>query len=135
MSNSPKVLLVDDEERFRTNLKNMLSHQGLRVAAVASGLEALAELERQPYDVVLLDIRMPGMDGVETLGEIKKIRPDTEVIILTGHASMDAALEIIKRGAYDYLLKPCPLEELMLKIDGAWERKLERAKKTLGGGE
>jgi CheY-like chemotaxis protein len=104
MTEMPRVLLVDDEERFRVTLKKMLASQGLAVAAVGSGPEALAELQSQPYDVVLLDIRMPGMDGLETLTEIKKLRPDTEVIMLTGHASMDAALEISKRGGYDYLL-------------------------------
>ena len=134
MTEMPRVLLVDDEERFRVTLKKMLASQGLAVAAVGSGPEALAELQSQPYDVVLLDIRMPGMDGLETLTEIKKLRPDTEVIMLTGHASMDAALEISKRGGYDYLLKPCPLEEILLKIDTAFERKVERGKKKLVGG-
>jgi DNA-binding NtrC family response regulator len=130
MPEKPKILVVDDEERYRTTLRKMLTAQGLEVVSLGSGPEALDELKNQPYDVVVLDIRMPGMDGVEVLAEIKKIRPETEVIILTGHASVDAALEIIKRGGYDYLLKPCPVEDLMLKIDAAYEKKVEREKRT-----
>jgi DNA-binding NtrC family response regulator len=133
MSDPPKILLVDDEERFRTTLRKMLTAQGLAVTAAGSGPEALEELRNHAYDVILLDIRMPGMDGLETLTQIKKLRPDTEVIMLTGHASVDLALEINKRGGYDYLLKPCPLEEILLKIDAAFERKLTRQKRTLGG--
>jgi DNA-binding NtrC family response regulator len=124
----PRILVVDDEERFRTTLARMLSLHGLPVLALGSGREALAALAAEAYDVVILDLRMPDLDGLRTLGEIKKLRPDTEVIILTGHASLDAAMEIIKLGGYDYLLKPCPVEDLMLKIDSAWERKKERAK-------
>ena len=125
---APRILLVDDEERFRVTLGKMLAAQGLEVHYLASGAAALKEINRQAYDVVLLDIRMPEMDGIETLAAIKKDHPDVEVIILTGHASMEAALEIIKLGGYDYLLKPCPLEELLLKIDAAYEKKLEREK-------
>jgi DNA-binding NtrC family response regulator len=124
----PRVLLVDDEERFRVTLSKMLKAQDLEVASLGSGAAALKELQQHPYDVVLLDIRMPEMDGIATLTEIKREHPDVEVIILTGHASMDAALEIIKLGGYDYLLKPCPLEELLLKIDAAYEKKQEKEK-------
>jgi len=125
----PRILLVDDEERFRTNLQRMLRAQGLTVSARGSGAEALEELKWQPFDVMVLDIRMPGMDGLTTLAEIKKIDPEVEVIILSGHASMDAAIEINKLGGYDYLMKPCPLEELLLKIEAAYEKKLEREKR------
>jgi CheY-like chemotaxis protein len=122
----PRILLVDDEERFRTNLEKMLGAQGLAVRAQGSGAAALEELKRHPYDVIVLDVRMPGMDGLATLAEIKKINPGVEVIIFSGHASMDAAMEIIKLGGYDYLMKPCPLEELLLKIEAAYEKKVER---------
>lgn len=121
---------MDDEERFRTNLHKMLAAQGFTVTAMASGAEALDELKLHPYDVVVLDIRMPGMDGLTALGEIKKIAPFVEVIILSGHASMDAAMEINRLGGYDYLMKPCPLEELLLKIDAAYEKKMERESRT-----
>jgi DNA-binding NtrC family response regulator len=124
----PRILLVDDEERFRTNLQKMLDAQGLTVRAASSGAEALEELKLAPYDVIVLDIRMPGMDGLDTLKEIKQINPEVEVIILSGHASMDAAMAINRLGGYDYLMKPCPLEELLLKIEAAYEKKVERAK-------
>ena len=128
MPDKPRVLIVDDEERFRTTLGKMLKTQGLEVTTRGSGLEALAELQAAPYDVILLDLRMPGMDGMATLSEIKKIDPNLEVIILTGHASVDAAMEIMRLGGYDYLLKPCPLEDLLLKLDNAFEKKVEREK-------
>lgn len=127
----PRILLVDDEERFRNNLQKLLGSQGLAVTARDSGLAALEELKLQSYDVVVLDIRMPGMDGLTTLAEIKKITPGVEVIILSGHASMDAAMEISRLGGYDYLMKPCPLEDLLLKIDAAYERKVERETRRL----
>ena len=126
----PRILLVDDEERFRTNLQKMLGAQGLGVKAAGSGAEALEELKRSPYDVIVLDIRMPGMDGLSTLKEIKRINPEVEVIILSGHASMDAAIEINRLGGYDYLMKPCPLEELLLKIEAAYDKKMDREKST-----
>lgn len=130
MNLKPKILLVDDEERFRTTLQKMLAAQGLEVAAAASGREALELLQGEPFDVALVDIRMPGMDGLETLAEMKKSVPGMEVIMLTGHASISAAMEINRLGGYDYLLKPCPLEELLLKIEAAYEKKLEREKRA-----
>jgi DNA-binding NtrC family response regulator len=129
MSSAPRLLLVDDEERFRTTLSKLLGVRGIPVAAVGSGEEALEELRSKPYDVILLDVRMPGMNGIEVLAEIKKINPALEVIILTGHASVDAAVDIMKLGGYDYLLKPCSVDELMDKIEGAHERKLAREKR------
>ncbi len=127
---APRILLVDDEDRFRTNLAKMLAARGLEVADAAGGPEALELLRQAPYDVALVDIRMPGMDGLETLKRIKEIDPALEVIMLTGHASVDAAMEINRLGGFDYLLKPCPLEDLLLKIDAAYEKKVEREKRT-----
>jgi DNA-binding NtrC family response regulator len=124
----PRILLVDDEERFRANLEKMLGAQGLAVRGAGSGAEALEELKLNPFDVIVLDIRMPGMDGLATLKEIKIINPEAEVIILSGHASMDAAMEINRLGGYDYLMKPCPLEDLLLKIEAAYEKKVDREK-------
>ncbi len=139
MSAIPNILLVDDEERFRTTMSKMLTAEGLQVAAVGSGAEALEQLKSRPFDVVVLDVRMPGMSGIEALAEIKKINPQVEVIILTGHASVDTAVEIMKLGGFDYLLKPCSIDDLMLKIDAAYERKTAREerlrkKEENGGG-
>jgi DNA-binding NtrC family response regulator len=129
----PKILLVDDEERFRANLGRMLTAEGFEVTTRDSGQGALDELAHQPYDVILLDMRMPAMSGLETLAAIKEAHPDTEVIMLTGHASVDAAAEIIRLGGAEYLLKPCPLEEVIAKIETAYERKLARQEKLQPG--
>lgn len=121
-----KILLVDDEDRFRTTMRKMLSGHGLDVTDINNGPAALEALTAHPYDVVVLDLRMPGMDGVQTLKAMKALHPDLEVIILTGHASMDDAMEIMQLGGTEYLLKPCSIEELMDKIEMAVERQRTR---------
>jgi DNA-binding NtrC family response regulator len=126
---NPKVLLVDDEERFRTTLSKMLKAHGLEVTDLGSGLEALEELKRNSYDVVVLDVRMPEMDGIAVLAEMKKLDPLLEVIMLTGHANMEAATKIMWLGAYEFLLKPCAVEDLIDKIEFAFERKTTREAK------
>lgn len=118
-----KVLLVDDEERFRTTTARLLGVRGFHVGTAANGAEALEELERNPYDVVVLDVRMPGMSGIEALAEIKRRQPGVEVLILTGHASVDTAVEIMRLGGADYLLKPCSMDELVDKIEATLERR------------
>jgi DNA-binding NtrC family response regulator len=129
MQGRPKVLIVDDEERFRNTLSRLLGMHHIESKAVGSAMDALSELGAASYDVVLLDVRMPGMSGVEALAEIKKINRNVEVIILTGHASVDVAVEIMRLGGYEYLLKPCDMDELMAKIDSAYEHKLDREKR------
>ncbi len=129
MSSKPKVLIVDDEERFRTTLRKLLAVREIDATDVGSAQEAFAALQENAYDVILLDVKMPGIDGIEALGKIKKQYPEVEVIILTGHASVDAAVEIMKLGGYEYLLKPCPIDELTGKIESAWERKQARDKR------
>jgi len=126
MTGKPKVLIVDDEERFRITLRKLLGVQGVEANTAGSAREALEELNNRPYDVVLLDVRMPEMSGIEALAEIKKTHRDLEVIILTGHASVDIAVEIMRLGGYEYLLKPCAMDELVAKIESAYERKVAR---------
>jgi DNA-binding NtrC family response regulator len=133
MSARPRVLIVDDEERFRTTLRKLLTVREMEVTDVGSAGDAFSEMEKNSYDVILLDVKMPEMNGIEALGKIKKEYPDVEVIILTGHASVDAAVEIMKLGGYEYLLKPCPVDELAGKIESAWERKIARAKRKNEG--
>ena len=133
MTGKPKVLIVDDEERFRKTLKKLLTVKGLDAGEVGSAAEALEELRQNSCDVVLLDVKMPEMNGIEALAEIKKIDSDVEVIMLTGHASVDIAVDIMRLGGYEYLLKPCPIDELTAKIESAWERRtarLERKRKA-----
>ena len=118
-----KILLVDDEIIFTENMAKLLTNRGYIVTAVNNGESAIRALEEKDYDVVVLDLKMPGMDGITTLKEIKKLGLFTETLILTGHGSVDTALEAIKIGAYDYLDKPCEIDELVEKIEGAWQQK------------
>ena len=118
-----RVLLVDDETIFTKNMAKLLKFRGYEVAAVNSGDAANRELEQNHFDVIVLDLKMPGMDGIATLKEIIKLGLFTETLILTGHGSIDTALEAMKLGAYDYLTKPCEIDELVAKIEAAWEKK------------
>ncbi len=126
-----KILLVDDETVFTTNMSRLLISRGYRVTAVNSGDAAIRELEKDDFDVVVLDLKMPGMDGITTLREIKKLDLFTETLILTGHGSIDTALEAVKLGAYDYLTKPCEIDDLVEKIEGAWQKKDEVVKEEM----
>jgi len=136
-----KVLLVDDEVDFLEALVKRLRKRGLNVTAIGSGAEALALIEREPVDVVVLDVRMPGMDGLEVLRAIKKINPGIEVIMLTGHANVEVAIEGMELGAFDYLMKPMDIDELLYKLQDAYrkkqiqEKKIEGARKMAERGE
>ena len=119
-----RVLIVDDEEDFLETLVNRLNKRNIDTTGVPSGEEALDVMKKKLFDVVILDIKMPGgMDGIETLREIKKIQPLAEVLLLTGHASVETSIEGMKLGAFDYLLKPMKLEDLMEKLAEAFEKK------------
>ena len=126
-----RLLLVDDEADFRNVTARVLKRRGFEIVEAESGERAIEELEQVTPDVVVLDLKMPGMDGITTLREIKKLGLFTETLILTGHGSIDTALEAIKLGAYDYLTKPCEIEELVTKIEGAWEKKDGAEKKDI----
>jgi DNA-binding NtrC family response regulator len=117
------VLLVDDEVEFLETLVKRLKKRNLTVAGVNSGEKALEVLAQTPVDVVVLDVKMPGMDGVTTLKEIKKRWPLVEVIMLTGHASMEVAIEGMEMGAFDYLMKPMDIDELLYKLQDAYKKK------------
>jgi len=120
------VLLVDDERDFVEMLSLRLNEAGERVSPAYSGKECLETLEKKNIDVVILDIKMPGMDGIETLREIKRRFPLVEVIMLTGHGTTETAVQGMKLGAYDYLLKPAEFEDLTSKLEGARKRKDEQ---------
>ena len=119
-----RVLVVDDEKDFVEATVKRLGKRGIDAEGVFSGEQALELMKKKRFDVVLLDIKMPGgMDGIETLREMKKIAPLTEVILLTGHASVESSIEGLKLGAFDYLLKPMKLEDLITKLAEAFEKK------------
>jgi len=120
---SERILVVDDEASVRGAVSQVLREDGHQISAVASGEEALAVFRKEPYPLVVSDIRLGSMDGLELLNEIKRIHSDTEVVIMTGHASMDNAITAMRAGAYDYLVKP--FEDLQL-ISNAASRALEK---------
>ena len=121
-----RVLLVDDEKDFVEMLSLRLNEVGEKVTTAHSGKECLENLENNKIDVVILDIKMPGMDGMETLGEIKKKFPLVEVIMLTGHGSTETAVEGMKMGAFDYLMKPADFDDLTTKLEAARKRRDEQ---------
>ena len=123
-----RVLVVDDEQDFLKLIKRRLTRRNLDVDTVPSGQEALERLEREAVDVVILDVRMPGLDGIETLKEIRKRFRNTAVIMLTGHGSMQSGIEGISHGAYDYILKPFSIDDLIERIRAAHEHTLLRGR-------
>jgi DNA-binding NtrC family response regulator len=117
------VLLVDDEAEFLETLVKRLKKRKLNASGVLSGEEALEALKATSVDVVVLDVKMPGMDGIETLREIKRSFPLVEVIMLTGHANMEVAIEGMELGAFDYLMKPMDIDELLYKLQDAYKKR------------
>lgn len=126
----PLILLVDDEVDFVNALARRMEKRNLVTVSAFSGEECLERLrDKGEVEVVVLDVKMPGMDGVETLKRIKKQNPIVEVIMLTGHATIESAIEGMKQGAFDYLMKPCDIEKLVAKINEAAERRRDHEKK------
>ena len=130
----PSVLLVDDEVAFVETLVKRLKKRDLRVDLAHSGqaaLDKLADSGPTKIDVVILDVKMPGMDGLEALARIKEEHPLIEVIMLTGHATVESAIDGMKKGAFDYLMKPCDVDVLLEKLNEATDKKREHEEKIL----
>jgi DNA-binding NtrC family response regulator len=126
------VLLVDDEAPFVEALTKRLSKRSLAITPAYDGKQALEVLEQsRTLEVVILDVKMPGMDGIETLRRIKTAHPLIEVIMLTGHATVESAIEGMKLGAFDYLMKPCDIDELVAKVEQAAARKQVQEEKIV----
>lgn len=123
------VLIVDDEEEFREMTVKRLNKRDLACESAANGDIALDMIAKKNYDVVLLDVKLPGRDGIEILREIKRMTPLTEVVILTGHATVESGINGIKYGAFDYLMKPMELDPLFEKLNAAYERKRTQQEK------
>ncbi len=119
-----KIMLVDDEERFLQTTQKMIAKKGYDVLTATSGEECLKKLDEELVHVVILDVKMPGMDGVETLKHIKRKFPMVEVIMLTGHATAESAVEGLKLGATDYLTKPTNIEDLIAKAEEAYNKRV-----------
>ena len=118
-----KLLLVDDEERFLATTQKLLAKKGIDALTASGGAQALDILNSRNVHVVILDVKMPGMDGNETLKEIKTRFPMVEVIMLTGHATVESAIDGLKSGATDYLMKPTGIDELIGKATEAFEKR------------
>jgi len=121
--NKVKVLLVDDETGFSSALGKRLAKRGLFISSADSGPKALEALAEDVFDVVLLDIKMAGMDGIKTLSEIKRQYPLVEVVMLTAHANTDIVISSLAMGAFDYLMKPADVDELVRKIEDAMRQR------------
>jgi len=118
-----RVLIVDDEDDFRETIVKRLNARKIQTEGAASGIKALEILKDRDFDVIVLDVKMPDMDGIETLRHIKKLKPEIEVIMLTGHASVEFGLKGMQLGAFDYVMKPAPLNELLDTIGQAHNKK------------
>jgi DNA-binding NtrC family response regulator len=121
---SEKVLLVDDDAEFTEALAERMATRGLKVDTVNSGQSAIDQAKNVSYDAIVLDLAMPGMDGLETLKALLKRQPDLQIILLTGHATVEKGVEAVKLGAVDFLEKPANIQELMEKIKKASNQKM-----------
>ncbi len=129
-SASASVLLVDDEQDFLDLLAERLTHRGMQVATATSGQVALEKINLHDFDIIVIDLSMPGMDGIETIKRIKAEKPDTETIMLTGHATLQTGIEAMKCGAGDYLEKPADIELLLNMIHKAQYRRMKALEKS-----
>lgn len=126
-----RILVVDDEEMVRDSLEQILRLEGYEVRAAASGDAAIAAVESGDFDLVLLDLKMPGMDGLEVLRTVSRIAPDIKVILLTGHGSLESAIEALRYGAHDYLLKPATSRDILTSVAQALARRAEQQQRRL----
>ena len=118
----PKILIIDDERSIRNTLKEILTYEGFEVSEAQDGMEGLKAVEKGKFDVILCDIKMPKMDGIEVLEKIQELAPETPVVIVSGHGNIDTAVEAIKKGAFDYIAKPLDLNRTLVTIRNAMDR-------------
>lgn len=126
-----KILVIDDEELVRDSLGEILRLEGYTVESAASGEEALERLEQEPFDLLLLDLKMPGIDGIEVMHTVVKQYPETKVVLLTGHGSLESAIDSLRAGAQDYLLKPVQSRELLHSVSEALARRAEQQQRRM----
>jgi DNA-binding response OmpR family regulator len=122
----PRLLLIDDEDAFRETMDKLLTRRGFDVSTASDGAQGMRAVLRGGIEIVILDVKMPGLDGIETLREIKRIQPDLEVIILTGHLLKSTEQEGLKLGAFAYLTKPCTVADLVVTVGAALEQRAQR---------
>src|SRR3989304_9178255 len=117
------ILIVDDEESIRTSLSGVLKDEGYRISTVVNGEDAIDKVKSDSFDVMLLDIWLPGMDGMEALKQIKVLKPELPVIMISGHGNIETAVKCTKLGAYDFIEKPLSIEKVLLSIERALEHR------------
>ncbi len=128
----PKILIIDDEKSIRNTLKEILSYEGYEVTEAQDGIEGLKFVEKDKFDIILSDIKMPKMDGIEVLEKLQEISPETPVVMISGHGNIDTAVEAIRKGAFDYISKPLDLNRMLVTIRNAMDRSvLVKETKTL----
>src|SRR5437868_361857 len=125
---SLRVLFADDERSLQEVMRSELPRLGHEVTVCPDGKSALKALEKSTFDAAILDIRMPGLTGIEVLEQLKQISPDTEVVIMTGHASVETAIDAVRLGAFDYITKPCKLAQIETILRKAVEKRLLKHK-------
>ena len=130
--NELKVLIIDDEIVFSGNMVKLLNTRGYQASAVNGGEEGIRVLEKEAFDVVILDLKMPGMNGIEVLKKIKELNIQAQVILLTGHGCVDTAMEAVRLGAFDYLPKPCEVKELSEMIENTQKNRNPKLKNGTG---
>ncbi len=126
MFEQARILVVDDELSIRLVLTEQLGQEGYRVTTAASGEEALAVLQEDSFDLILLDLKMPGIDGLQVMEEARVLAPDTAVIMLTAHATLDSAIEAMRRGGHDYLIKPAGSEQILASVEKGLAKRRQR---------
>ena len=124
-----RILIVDDEQDLLETMTKRMRKRGMQVLSASSGPEAIELIQQEPIDVVLLDVRMPQMNGIDVLKRIKELKPMVAVVMLTGHASIDSAVTGIEYGAFDYLIKPVDFDSLCYMIEDAYQEKQLKEKK------
>lgn len=126
--NGLNVLIIDDEVVFSENMAKLLNTRGYQTRTANGGEEGIRILEKEAHDVVVLDLKMPGMNGIEVLKKINELNVQAQVILLTGHGCVDTAMEAIRLGAFDYLPKPCEVKELSEMIENSQKNKAPKLK-------
>jgi DNA-binding NtrC family response regulator len=128
----PRILIIDDEKSIRNTLKEILTYEGYEVAEAQDGSEGIRIAEKEKFDIILSDIKMPKMDGIEVLDKLQEITPETPVVMISGHGNIDTAVEAIRKGAFDYISKPLDLNRMLVTIRNAMDRSvLVKETKTL----
>ena len=118
----PKILVIDDEKSIRNTLQDILTHENYEVVLAEDGQEAIEKADQQKFDVVLCDVKMPGIDGIEVLDRFREIDPDATFVMISGHGTIDTAVEAIKKGAFDFISKPLDLNRLLITIRNAMDK-------------